>query len=86
MILLIYYRGRKSNDILALNIKLDDISIERKTCTMFIGVYNYSDEKLDWSDHVKHIVTPISRNIGVLYRINCFVSDRILAGADLAFC
>ena len=72
----IHFRGRKSNDNLALNIKLDDISLERKTCTKFLGVY--INEKLDWSDHVKHIVTPISRNIGVLYRIKCFVSDRIL--------
>ena len=72
----IHFRGWKSNDNLALNIKLDDISLERKTCTKFLGVY--INEKLDWSDHVKHIVTPISRNIGVLYRITCFVSDRIL--------
>ena len=54
------------------------IQIKRKTCTKFLGVYNYINEKLDWTDHVKHIVTPISRNIGILYKVMYFVSDKIL--------
>ena len=38
----------------------------------------YINAKLDWSDHVKHIITPISRNIGILYKVRYFVSDKIL--------
>ena len=34
--------------------------------------------RLDWSDHVKHIITPISRNIGILYKVRYFVLDKIL--------
>ena len=66
----IHFRDRKSNDSLALNIFKNRclfFSTERKTCTKFLGVY--TNEKLDWSDHVKHIVTSISRNNGILYRI-----------------
>ena len=47
----------------------------KKDMYKFLGVYN---EKLDWSDHVKHIITPISRNIGILYKVRYFVSDKIL--------
>ena len=61
--------------------KLNGTPIERKTssrrtCINILGVY--IDEKLDWSDHVKHIISQISRNIGILYKVRYFVSDKIL--------
>ena len=74
----IHFKGRKSTDNKCLQVKLNGIQIERKTCTKFLGVYTCINEKLDWSDHVKHIVTPISRNIGTLYKVRYFVSDKIL--------
>ena len=72
----IHFKGRKSTDNKCLQMKLNGMQIERKTCTKFLGVY--INEKLDWTDHVKHIVTPISRNIGILYKVRYFVSDKIL--------
>ena len=72
----INFKGRKSTGNQCLQVKLNGTQIERKTCTKFLGVY--INEKLDWSDHVKHIITPISRNIGILYKVRYFVSDKIL--------
>ena len=72
----IHFKGRKSTDNKCLQVKLNGMQIERKTCTKFLGVY--INENLDWTDHVKHIVTPISRNIGILYKVRYFVSDKIL--------
>ena len=58
-------------------VKLNGTQIERKKCSKFLGVY--INEKLDWSDHAPHIITPISRNIGILYKVRYFESsDKIL--------
>ena len=72
----IHFRGRKSNDNESINISLNGTQIERKVCAKFLGVY--INEKLDWKDQVNHITTPISRNIGVLYKVKYFVAPNIL--------
>ena len=71
-----HFKGRKSCHNQRIDIKLDGISIERQTCTKFLGVY--INDKLTWNDHVNHVAIPISRNIGIMYKVKCFVSDKIL--------
>ena len=72
----IHFKGRKCSGAQQINVNLDGTRIERKTCTKFLGVY--INDKLNWSDHVNHIATPISRNIGILYKVKSFVSDKVL--------
>ena len=72
----IHFKGKKSIGNRCLQVKLNSTQIERKTCTKFLGVY--INENLEWSDHVKHITTPISRNIGILYKVRYLVSDKVL--------
>ena len=73
----IHFRGKKkSNDNLSIVISVNGTQIERKTCTKFLGVY--INEKLNWKDQVNHVTAPISRNIGVLYKVKSFVASNIL--------
>ena len=71
-----HFKGRKSCHNQSLDIKLDGVSIERRTCTKFLGVF--INDKLTWNDHVNHVAIPISRNIGIMYKVKSFVSDKIL--------
>ena len=55
---------------------IDDIAIEQKTCTKFLGVV--INENFNWQDHVKHISTPIARNIGIIRKLRHFVPKKSL--------
>ena len=46
----------------AINMKINDIEIEQKTSTKFLGVY--IDEKLNWSKHIEYISKKICKNFG----------------------
>ena len=50
--------------------------LERKKTTNFFGVI--IDENLNWNDHIRHITTCISRNVGVLYKMKKFISFNTL--------
>ena len=43
------------------NIIIDDIPLDRKQCTKFLGVF--INDQLHWKHHIGHIPTCISRNI-----------------------
>ena len=45
---------------------LDNIAIERKTVTKFLGIL--IDENLSWTPHISYINSKISKNIGILYK------------------
>ena len=53
------------------HILIDDVPLERKKTTKFLGVI--IDENLNWNDHIRHITTCISRNVGVLYKMKKFI-------------
>ena len=72
----IYFKERKSREQRNPQVKLDDVLLEKKTCTKFLGVY--INENLNWNDHLKHIRTPISRNIGILYKVKYVVPDKVI--------
>lgn len=50
-----------------INIKIDDISVERVNHTKFLGVV--INDKLTWDDHIKTILNKASKSIGIIYRI-----------------
>ena len=54
-----------------INLFIDDIVIEQKTHTKFLGVV--INENLNWSNHVKYISTPIARSIGILRKLRYFL-------------
>ena len=45
---------------------IDNIPLERKQHTKFLGVF--IDENLNWNQHIRHITNCISRNVGILYK------------------
>ena len=51
-----------------LNIKLDGVSLNRVSSTKCLGVI--IDENLTWKNHIHAISKTISRNIGVLTKLN----------------
>ena len=55
---------------------IDNVAIEQKSYTKFLGVV--INEHLNWSDHVKYISTPISRNIGLLCKLHHYLPAKIL--------
>jgi len=58
------------------NIIIDDIPLERKQCTKFLGVF--IDDQLNWNHHIGHITTCISRNIGILYKTRSYLPKSTL--------
>ena len=58
---------KKSNKC-NIQIKINDINIERVSYTKFLGVL--LDENLSWCEHIRSIENKISRNIGILYKCN----------------
>ena len=53
------------------NITIDNIPLERKKETKFLGVI--IDENLNWNEHIRHITTAISRNVGILYKMKKYI-------------
>ena len=48
-------------------IKIDDMTIERKTKSKFWGVI--IDEVLTWNEHLHHVTMSISKCIGIISRL-----------------
>ena len=59
-----------------LNIVLDDTVLERVKCTKFLDVL--TDECLTWKNHIDCISKTISRNTGVMNKLELFIPGRIL--------
>ena len=66
----------KKADLPEYELYIDGISLERKIFNKFLGVY--INENLKWDDHVKHIILPISRNVGLLTKLQYFLPTRVL--------
>jgi len=66
----------KQKEIVYPSIIIENIAIEKVNSFNFLGIV--FDQFLDWSGHIKHIVTKLSRITGILNRIKNFVPSRIL--------
>ena len=49
------------------NIIVDNVPLEKKRTTTFLGVI--IAENLNWNEHIRHITTSISRNVGLLCKM-----------------
>ena len=59
-----------------IEIILDSTPLERVKFTKFLGVL--IDESLTWKTHIDCLSKTISRNIGIINKLKCFLPDRIL--------
>lgn len=57
-------------------LKINDIVIERVTDFNFLGLV--LNAQLNWSSHIRHITTKISRVIGVIYRLKDIYPEAVL--------
>ena len=55
---------------------IDVLPLLQKTATKFLGVT--IDSKLSWNEHIKNISTQVSRNIGILYKLNGLLNEKSL--------
>ena len=62
---------------------MDNIKIERKTVTKFLGVL--VDENLSWENHIKLINTKISKIIGILYKSRNILHKNLLKQLYFSF-
>ena len=63
------------------NLKIDSInfgsnSLKQVTTTKFLGIH--IDEHLSYKHHIEHIMSKISRSIGLLFKLNYFLPKNIL--------
>merc|ERR1712137_757574 len=59
-----------------IEIILDSTPLERVKFTKFLGVL--IDESLTWKTHIDCLSKTISRNIGIINKLKCFLPDHIL--------
>ena len=57
-------------------LRLDGNVLERVKVTKFLGVY--VDEKLKWNDHINHVVSKVSRGLGMLGRVRNVLSNDVM--------
>ena len=66
---MIFSRSRQTN--LPAPLVISNTAIERKSEARFLGVI--IDESLNWSRHVKTIISKMSRYVGIMYKIKKFL-------------
>lgn len=72
-----YFKHAHSHaDYFPYPILIDDVPLERKRSTKFLGVT--IDELLNWNEHIHNITISISRNIGLLFKIKRLVPSKTL--------
>ena len=62
--------------------KLGTETIERKTCTKFLGIY--IDEKLSWQEHISYCKAKLSNALYAINRIRSFVPIKVLKSVYFA--
>ena len=67
-------RGKKVKN--NLNINIDGVNINQVTSAKFLGLY--IDEQLTWTNHIRHISSKISKNIGIIRKLSYIVSQHVL--------
>ena len=59
-----------------LNIKINNVEIEEKCTTSFLGVQ--LDNKLNWKSHISHICNKVSKSIAILRMVRSIFPLNIL--------
>jgi len=62
--------------IISFTIQIYGKTIDRVENARFIGVY--TDEKLQWNEHINQILAKVSKNIGILKKISHLLSTSVL--------
>lgn len=70
------YQMFTRNKVENMQVKLQTVSIERKSSVRYLGMH--VDENLKWHNHIAHVASKISRNLGVMGRAKFFLSSREL--------
>ena len=63
-------------DVSELKIRINDIEIERKSITKFLGLQ--IDEKLNWKAHITHLCNKVSKSIAILRKVRSIFPLNIL--------
>lgn len=63
---LVFSHLKKQLQDMSRDIMIQQTVITWMDCTKFLGVA--TNDKLNWKDHIQHVHTKTSRNIGILYR------------------
>ena len=58
------------------SVKINDIVIQRNQSVCFLGVI--IQENLNWSSHISHVCTKVSRGVGILRKLRTLVPTRVL--------
>ena len=64
--------GRENNCVLA----IDGLPLTEKLSTKFLGVI--IDSKLTWNEHIHNVYTSVARNIGILFKLKEYISEKSL--------
>ena len=67
------FTNRTKEDI---NISIAGVRIKQSEQERFLGVI--IDSKLNWTQHIKHLTTKVSRNAGILYKLKGLVPNSAL--------
>ena len=59
------------------NVQINGVNIEHMETVLYLGVY--IDTNLKFSTHINKTVNIISRNIGMISRVKCFLTEKLLA-------
>ena len=71
----IHFTSAHSQDI-PCNLHIDNLPLVEKKSTKFLGLT--IDSNLNWNEHIQHIISVISKNIGVLYKLKYFLNEKSL--------
>ena len=72
----INFNTSKSQPIIPNNIFIDNMPINERESTKFLGVT--LDSNLTWNDHANNIITSISKAVGILRRLKYLVTEKAL--------
>ena len=72
-----HFKTHSFNNVpIDINIKIDNIFLEKKTSTKFLGVV--LDDRLSWKYHFDYISSSISRGIGILHKLKDALPNDVL--------
>ena len=67
----IFLNDKTTRFIDSLNIFINNLPLEQTPCIKYLGVH--IDPQLKWSEHINHIISSVSRRLGVLNRLKQFL-------------
>ena len=65
-----------NSNISNVELVIDGLDIEQLKTAKFLGVF--IDEDMKWKSHISHILTNVSRNVGIIYKMRDYLPQHIL--------